>query len=652
VPGFYDVLLAHDKQILYRVGFSKQSKLILTRADARCKDAFLPEQPLIKQLLRGWMNWRLGVYAAVVFALISLLPQTNFLRLRGRNWHGAFFTYHPDEMPYAVYVNSLIEGRARRNDPYSGRIDGPDGYLAESLMSIHFVPAYSLALPARWLGLSAMTMFILLTPLVAFASVMAIFWLISSLTKDSRVAAAGALFVVSMGGLARGQFFVRNLGGIATPYISMPLLRRYEPAFAFALFFIFCGLVWWMLRAKDRRSVLATLIAAALVFSALVFSYYFLWTAAAAWMLSLIIVSAITRPAPGSISRLALCALLMILPLIPYGYLLSRRAASMDAEQALTFTHTPDLLRPPAVLCVLLLLMLFSAVWRRRCERTDPIWKSAATFAMAPLIMFNQQVVTGRSLQPIHYEQFVANYVSLVALVLTAVVLWTAFKPARKIPALLLIVVSVISMARASQEVWLAARGRVTLSTIVDEGQGAALRLAELGQNPLGSAHARSDCVLVISPVAFMVSDSLPITAPQSVLWAPHMFSFAGLAPRENRERLYQQLYYLGVDQQTLRADTLAHIYFRLANFGWERVIQGLSANWQPITGAEEQVALSEYQSYVDTFDAKRAASSQLAYVIAPVDVTTDFARVDRWYERDLGERAGAYMIYRVKLRP
>ena len=98
------------------------------------------------------MNWRLGVYAAVVFALVSLLPQTNFLRLRGHNWQGAFFTYHPDETPYAVYVNSLIEGRARRNDPYSGRIDGPDGDLPESLMSIQFLPAYSLALPAHCLS--------------------------------------------------------------------------------------------------------------------------------------------------------------------------------------------------------------------------------------------------------------------------------------------------------------------------------------------------------------------------------------------------------------------------------------------------------------------------------------------------------------------
>ena len=130
------------------------------------------------------------------------------------------------------------------------------------------------------------------------------------------------------------------------------------------------------------------------------------------------------------------------------------------------------------------------------------------------------------------------------------------------------------------------------------------------------------------------------------------MFSFSALSPSENKERFYQQMYYSGVEQQTLRATTIEQTYFRLANFGWERVIQGLNANWQPITDAEEQAALAEYQKYVDTFDQKRAAQPTLGYVIASANLNTDFSRVDRFYERDAGERVGAYVIYRVKPRP
>ena len=591
------------------------------------------------------------MYAALAFALISLIPQANFWRVRGHEWHGAFYTYHPDETPYAAYVNSLIDGRPRRNDPYTGRIEGRNGSLPESLLSIQFVPAYSLALPARVLPISVMTVFILLQPLVAAASVLSIFWLVTLLTRDPRVAATVALLVVGMGGLARGQWFVRNLGGIATPYIYLPFLRRYEPALAFPLFFLFCALVWLMLRSRARRDLVASTAAAALVFSALVFSYYFLWTAAAAFVVSVICATAIVRPETWrqDIRRLVQLTAVMAPALIGYAYLLSHRAASLDVQQALTRTHAPDLLRPPAVLCGILLLILVVGLWRGIFFQRDHSIVFAGAFALAPLIMFNQQVLTGRSLQPIHYEQFVANYVSLLAFALTALAVWQRRSLQRKIPALLLIAISLVSIARASQEAWLAGRGRVAFSTIVDESRPAALRLAELSSV---ETNERSNTVLVLSPVSFVVTDTLCMAAPQPVLWAFHMFSFSALTPAENKERFYQQLYYSGVEQQTLRAATIEQTYFRLANFGWERVIPGLNADWRPITDTEEQVALADYQNYVDTFDQKRAVQPALGYVLAPVNGNTDFSRVDRWYERDAGERVGAYVIYRVKPRP
>lgn len=130
------------------------------------------------------------------------------------------------------------------------------------------------------------------------------------------------------------------------------------------------------------------------------------------------------------------------------------------------------------------------------------------------------------------------------------------------------------------------------------------------------------------------------------------MYRYVSRRCRFNLCRFYQQLYYSGVNQETLRADTLDRTYFLLASFGWARVIEGLNANWRPITDAEEQAALDDYQRYVDTFDAHRAALPQLAYVVAPANATTDFSRVDRWYERYPGEQAGSYVVYRVRLRP
>jgi hypothetical protein len=48
-----------------------------------------------------------------------------------------------------------------------------------------------------------------------------------------------------------------------------------------------------------------------------------------------------------------------------------------------------------------------------------PQYCSHASFAVTPFLLFNQQVVTGRSLQPFHYEEFAANYwVALAAVML------------------------------------------------------------------------------------------------------------------------------------------------------------------------------------------------------------------------------------------
>jgi predicted branched-subunit amino acid permease len=57
------------------------------------------------------------------------------------------------------------------------------------------------------------------------------------------------------------------------------LKRRYEPAAPFSLFFLFCTFVWKSLN-DDRRRSLAWAAAASLALVILIFSYFFLWTAA------------------------------------------------------------------------------------------------------------------------------------------------------------------------------------------------------------------------------------------------------------------------------------------------------------------------------------------------------------------------------------
>ena len=113
------------------------------------------------------IRWRWGLLAALAMMLLSLFPQLFLWRDRGRDWNGAHAFVYADETAYASYVNALIDGRPRRNDPYTGSNDAPATPLFETQFSIQFVPAYLMAIPARALGLSTATVFIFLAPAVA-----------------------------------------------------------------------------------------------------------------------------------------------------------------------------------------------------------------------------------------------------------------------------------------------------------------------------------------------------------------------------------------------------------------------------------------------------------------------------------------------------
>jgi hypothetical protein len=67
---------------------------------------------------------------------------------RGDHWNGHYAYNDIDEVAYASYVRALIDGRPRKNDPYSGRDDTPETPQPESLFSIQFAAPYTIAIPA------------------------------------------------------------------------------------------------------------------------------------------------------------------------------------------------------------------------------------------------------------------------------------------------------------------------------------------------------------------------------------------------------------------------------------------------------------------------------------------------------------------------
>ncbi len=605
--------------------------------------------------MRNVIRWRWGVVAALALALLALWPQLSLWHERGRAWHGSNAYFYTDEPAYAAYVNALIDGRPRRCDPYTGEDDTAATPLPESLFSIQFIPAYLIAWPARVLGLSTANTFILLAPLVAFCTALALFWLLALLTEDDRAAAACVPFVLCLGILLSWNGLVRALIDEQTSYVYLPFLRRYIPAVPFPFFMLFFPLAWRALTSATRRRRLVYACGAGAAFTVCVYGYFYLWTAAAAWLGLLTLLWFVARPAGWrqSVEPLALMGVLALGALAPYVTLLAHRAETMDVVQALVRTHAPDLWRSVEACALVVVGALVIGLRRGRLDWRAPNVLCAVAFAVLPFVLFNQQIITGRSLQPMHYEQFVAPYMTLIAAALAASLIWRGRAPTRRLPLALLLVVAGCTYLWGAGETLISTRRFQAANVARDEARAVSLRLRQIAAQGYDDATgAKTDQHAVVFAPDIARADNLPMSAPQAVLWAPHMFVFSGVTLAEHKERFFLYLYYSGVDDEEFVRHYMRQGFVHYAIFGWERANPKLTVNYKPITEEELAVEARNYAAYIARFDRARATNPVLSYLLIAADQQFNLAQLDRWYTRDASERIGPYLLYRLKLRP
>jgi hypothetical protein len=610
------------------------------------------------KLRRRW-----GVLAGVAMILLALYPQINLLALRGRDWNGAYAYNDIDEVAYAAYLQAVIDNRPRRNDPYTARDDTPAARQPESLFSIQFIPPYAIAIPARLFGLSAVSMMVIVGALAAFATALALFWLLGLVTGDDRVAATGALMVLCLGTLACAQGAVIQLLGRGWAYPYLPFLRRYLPALPFPLFFIFCALIWRSLKSESKqseskRSLYFSAVGAGLAFSVLIYSYFYLWTTAAAWMICFAVLLLIAKPDgwKSDLKSLAVTGCISLIALVPYAILLGNRATTMDSVQLLTFTRRPDLLRPPTLIGMFVLALLFYGVRSKRLAWANRKTLFAAAFALTPLAVFNQQILTGRSLQPIHYEVFIVNYVATLALVLAAALIFsraendeTAAGIRRKPKGFVLLIIALVTFGWGVVEADITTHVVDDQNVTRDEAFPVGNRLRQLEREREAAAGERGGVVFTPNLIE---GDDLPTLAPQGVLWARHLHVFSSSSWDENKERFYQHAYYEGLDADWLKSELDRGNYIIvIALFGWGRHHDRLTANSTPLSHEEIDTEVERYSNYIATFNRERASNPLLSYVVTRADEEPNFTNLDRWYERDRGERHGKFILYRVRLK-
>jgi hypothetical protein len=610
------------------------------------------------------LRWRFGIIAGLFLAIFSLYPQLKMVYLRGAEWNGHYAYNDIDEVAYAAYLKALIDGRPRRNDPYTGRDDSPADPQPESLFSIQFAGPYTIAIPARILGIGAPWAMTISGAVAAFLIALTIFWLIGMMTGDSLFAMAASLTVLAGGALFAGEGAIGEITGWSYAYPYFPGFRRYVPAMAFPAFFLLVAVVWRLVTARQESEagsstavlggkkgildspVLLTALAAA-AFGYTVFSYFYVWTTAAAWLACLVLCWVAARPAGvwKDLRWLAglggICALL----LVPYAYLLSNRSHTMDDVQLLIRTHAPDLTRPPELISfVVIAALLIGAVFKVFSLR-DRNTLFTASLALTPIAIFNQQIITGQSLQPIHYQVFIGNYVAGFAVVATVGLFWMNVDLRHSRTARLAVALfASIAVFWGFVECHYTVRILDDVNIARDEAYPVGRRLTEIG-GPDPDAHKQ-----VVLHFGTAEADDLPTIAPQSVLWARHQHVFAGVTWEENKERYFQQLYYEGVSPKQL-SDGMKRggdFVSMIAIFGWGRHTDRLNADHKPLTFNEIDSEVDKFAEYIENFDRNMPGAVPIDYLVVSNQYEPFLGNVDRWYERDEGETLGNYVLYRL----
>jgi hypothetical protein len=615
------------------------------------------------------IRWRWGALAGALMSALALFPQAHLAFTRGAEWQGSFAYFYTDEPAYAAYLNALIDGRPRRNDPYAGRDDSPENPLAESLFSIQFAPAYLLALPARLFNLSASTVFILLMPLVAFTASLAVYWLAWSVLRDRGLAFAAVFVVLCLGTAVSGQGWVASAFGQPSAYVFLPFLRRYVPGVPLVFVFLFCGALWRALMAAAGRARLTAAFICGLLFAVLVYSYFYHWTAAAALAGCAAAAWLAARPERwrDAVAPFAVVALVALASLVPYAGLLSRRAGTMDTAQALLHTRAPDVLRGVILVAALTLAALAWGARRGYLRWRDHAALFTAALAASVVAAFNQQIVTGRSLQPMHYEQYVSNYLALLAAVLACGLLRRGRAAARarperggdaqdRAPAQPLIVPRRAPAAVAlAAFLWGAAETVPTTlrysrqNALVDDWYAVTRRLDALARE--AARDASGPFPVVFNPSDLRM-DIVPAASRCAVVWAPHTFAYSSLAPEEHRRRLFQFLHFSGVAPADFAAAGRDQGFLQFNLFGWERANPRLTARHRPVTPAEIEAERRNYAAYVASVGRSPAPPEPaLSFVVVSDDQPFDTANLDRHYRREEAARVGRHTIFRARPR-
>ena len=598
-----------------------------------------------------------SILTGLIISIFALAPQIDLWLSCEDKCNGIYAIMDSDEPFYAAYLQSLMDGKPRRNSPYSGAVDSPQTPQKESGLYIQFLASYPLAWLGKVFNLSISQLMILTSLLAGFLSALAIYWLVYQFTEDNISAFVGTLTIIFLGATVGGQGATFSLLSTEGPHLQHNLifLRRIVPAIGFPAMFLFIAFVWKFFNAETQSAKLKSAVFAFCSFTFCVFTYFYFWTTAFAWFFGLVLLLGIFHfeKLKENLNYILCFGLSLVLVLLPYFMMVFNRQDNIDSALFMTFTRKPDLWRLPEIVSYFTTALILIFAKFRLLDLKDSKIIFLLSLNLVTVVVFNQQIITGRSLQPFHYQFFCVNYLATFSLFFLFYILLKQFLSFDRLKLLMLLILS-LPLTIGIFDTICGVSIFSSINLYRDKLVPISERIKTVSQTAEFRANNKNSVVM-----PFDLADSLyfngieiPALTSQPILWSLHLNLMPDISAKEDKKRLKQFLYYQNVAPKQLKGllEEKANL-IALGFFGGERISDVYTGKITPITQAEIDEIVADYGNFIENFNYEDAQNPLISFVLVNKKFDNDFTNLDRWYQRDEGEIVGDYILYQVKLR-
>ena len=357
---------------------------------------------------------------ATVVGVVHVYPDLQFFGELGSRYRGIHFIGTMDETTYLSRVSRVLAGDYRLgNAMILEHRDDPFTYAP--------LPEYVLGTIGRLLGWSIVELDIAATAVLPALVFFLFFLLLREMTENYWLSVVGSLV------LTLGQYLVAKASPLLTGRLydpgfphSLQFVRPVSPQFHYVVFVL---ALWLLYRVYARRGGRGTLIAAGLAWGLAFYLNIFFWTFLAGGIAlwgAFALVRGERRGLGAAITLLVFGALMG-----SYYFVNSYQAVSSpafyDASLRAGFIYT----RQPILPALHLGWLLLFGVW---------LWKNPESvagkfllfFLLSGLICLNQQLLTGKTVQPFHWETQTNKAAMLLSFFVVVSAGLHAFRSARR----------------------------------------------------------------------------------------------------------------------------------------------------------------------------------------------------------------------------